>query len=494
MNPFFFSAGAVASSGGLQALISNATGLSGFSATNYLSSSDASELVATAAMTLVVHFRVDALVGVERIFSKGSASADDWSVYMIDQELFFRFWGNTVSMDITAVEADAVGNTFVAVGTIDASGANLFLGSLSPNLDNSLRGFSRTPVEDLTVTAFATGSLPAAIGAQRGDNPLQPSPNITIIGCGMGEAKLTAAQAAELMRDASALGYIPNDFPGASHVYNAVTGLHLDQVGDVDLTVNGALTTEADFAPTYPGLVHAGVMMIGQSNAVAPVTVANFTASLLDAYPSVRQYFGSNWVDLDDRGDNATASEIVFMRNLDVPGFIGSADDARLGKRASSGTGFTTGDWNPTDGLYLAALGAWEDSHGDLVDPLDFMELRLVVWIQGEADAQNATDAGAYQAAENAMFTAILSDYLGATPSTVFVNPLLPSFQTGLSDLSTVNAAKTANAAARGDVLLINTDNLTDRGDSLHYDESSHESLGAAIASAYLLNADQIAA
>ena len=463
-------------------LVVNATGRSGFSATNYVSSSSSAELAATAAMTIIVYFRVDALLGVERIFSKGSASSNGWSVYFIDQELFFRFWGNTVAMDITTAEADAVGKTFCAVGTIDASGARLYLGSLSENLNPALRGFNRgAPVSaiDDTVTAFAVGPFPAAIGAQRGDSPLQPAPNVTMIGCGIGNQRVTESEAAEMMRDATALGYVPTDFPGATNVYNAVTGLGTDQVGSTNLTINGTLTAETDFTPDLPGLVHAGILAIGQSNMVAPLTVADLSATYQATYTGTKQFHGSAWVDLAPRGDNATGPWVIFGRLLDTPTIRGDADDTRLVTRSSSGTDLAT-DWDPTGGLYLAALGSWEDGQDDLADPLDFMELRTVVWLQGEADALDATDAGNYQANEAAMFDAILADYAGAIPETLFVVGQLPAFQT-MAHKATVIAAKASNASARSDVALINTDDLVSNGDNLHYDEPSAESLGETV-------------
>lgn len=476
-------------------LIVNTTGYSGWSSVNRIRSNDATELQATTAQTLVVYFRVDALLGVTRIFSKGSASSSGWSVYGIDQELFFRFWGNTLSMDLTTVEADAVGKTFVAVASIDGTSMRMWVGSMSEHLETDLRGTHwGGRLEDLTVSASATTAVSAAIGVREGTAGTQPATNLTIMGCGLGNTKLTDAQAAQLMRDVVSTGVTPPAFPGATNTYNAITGLHLDRTGNVDLEVVGTLTLESDFTPDFTGDVGADIQGIGQSNFVAPVTAANFTASLLDAYPSVRQYFGVSWVDLDDRGDNATASEVVFMRDLDVAGFIDGATDARLTKRASSGTGFAANDWNPGDLLYLAALGNNDDAIAALAEPTDALPLRAVVWIQGEADAQSAPDAAAYQAAEDAMFDAILADYQGANSRTLFVNCMLPSFQTGLSHRAEVNAAKTANAAARSDVVLVNTDNLLDRGDVLHYNEASHESLGAAIAAAILTRADTVAA
>lgn len=101
------------------------------------------------------------------------------------------------------------------------------------------------------------------------------------------------------------------------------------------------------------------------------------------------------------------------------------------------------------------------------------------VWIQGEQDATDATDAAAYEA----NLTAFIADVRLVWPAIPFVIVKLHNSNPG-AQKAVVRAAQVAVAAAVPGVTLIDVDALALQGDNLHFTPESYLALGNMIGAA----------
>jgi hypothetical protein len=134
-------------------------------------------------------------------------------------------------------------------------------------------------------------------------------------------------------------------------------------------------------------------------------------------------------------------------------------------------------EWNPT-GTYPAA-GAGNLFNLWVARQLQWVTLTgrqtdYVVVSLGTNDAANAGQAAAFQANMTA-FTAAIRSALGAGLKIVWIrtNP-----NTVAANLATVRAAQDAYVAGDANCLLVDNDDLTLKGDGLHYTEASYITLG----------------
>ncbi len=101
-----------------------------------------------------------------------------------------------------------------------------------------------------------------------------------------------------------------------------------------------------------------------------------------------------------------------------------------------------------------------------------------VIWIQGEADCQDATSAAAYQSRWMSVLDLLYAEW-GRLPVLDALLSGLPQPQFGFQDM--INAAKTAVAALPAyDVEAIATDAFEKQADDVHYTRHGYDGLGRA--------------
>lgn len=137
-----------------------------------------------------------------------------------------------------------------------------------------------------------------------------------------------------------------------------------------------------------------------------------------------------------------------------------------LVRQATGGTGFAIGDWNQGDTQYNNLLNKFnyfeEYAKAHNIEPNYIM-----IWIHGETDGDNATDADAYQANLTQFFADIRSDF--NLPNLPIVIGRLADNQTSVNRLSTIQAAQDAVEALSADNYILNTNSYD--SDGLHFVE-----------------------
>ena len=182
---------------------------------------------------------------------------------------------------------------------------------------------------------------------------------------------------------------------------------------------------------------------------------------------------------------NGFGPEIKLGRDTqDAPGH-----DVAIIKFAIDATSLAV-DWDPdaADSLYQQMIPRVNDALARLVAEGYAPQVRACAWMQGEWDARNAADAGHY-AANLTEFIARLRTDLSA-PDMGFVigrlnSEIWRSFA-GISqaNLATVRAEQWTVAAAVPQTLLVDTDDVPQQSDHLHYSAAGQVELGARFAEA----------
>lgn len=137
-------------------------------------------------------------------------------------------------------------------------------------------------------------------------------------------------------------------------------------------------------------------------------------------------------------------------------------------RQATGGTSFAANDWNKGDGQYDALINQFLHSK-QLFNAQGVTPNYVMVWIQGESDGDTPTNAAAYQAALTQFFADVRTDT--GLPNLPIVIGRLSNNQTGVSELSTIQAAQDAVAALSANNYIINTDSYA-VGDGLHFTEA----------------------
>lgn len=143
---------------------------------------------------------------------------------------------------------------------------------------------------------------------------------------------------------------------------------------------------------------------------------------------------------------------------------------------AVSGTSIAS-HWLPTSGYPTSGSGGVNLFH-QMIAALQDAEARLsgqivtIIWIQGESDAQNATDAGNYQTNLQATFNAIRTYY--SVP--IIFNQL--SSGCAAANTNTVRTAQAAVQAATSNCYMFSVDDLILQTDNYHFNTNSYNVLG----------------
>ncbi|MEO9899077.1 MAG: sialate O-acetylesterase [Paracoccaceae bacterium] len=148
---------------------------------------------------------------------------------------------------------------------------------------------------------------------------------------------------------------------------------------------------------------------------------------------------------------------------------------------ARGSTGFATGDWNPGDTYYEAAvarLNTLFGAHPEFV-------MGGFLWHQGESDTSSAADAVAYPAALDGMLAQIRLDVSAADATTpVVLGGMVPSWVTGDVNRQTVQDALGATPERLAYTGFAPSTGLAANSDGIHFNAASLRDLGTRYLSA----------
>lgn len=251
------------------------------------------------------------------------------------------------------------------------------------------------------------------------------------------------------------------------------------------------------------------VALLGQSNSVGRADEDSLTDSSYSAAFSGVQLKQQNaatpadplvWTsyvtaDLQPRTDHATQNmgpELSMGRYLDAA----APGDFALVKVGIGSSGLND-HWKPTS-LY-PAIGGDPNLFTQAVEFIQEAEsefartLSAIVWVQGESDALDATDAAAYETNLTALITALRVTW----PSVPFVYNRLNSSHT-YTHKATVRTAQANVDAAVSGTTMVDADGIALQGDGDHYTADGYIELGERLAAAVLaqlsLNVPPVAA
>lgn len=145
-------------------------------------------------------------------------------------------------------------------------------------------------------------------------------------------------------------------------------------------------------------------------------------------------------------------------------------------------------DWAKTEGTcYVRMTGEWNTAVGSHPSPPS-SPIPVIVWIQGESDAQNATMANAYGTNLPAFFSDLRTDVPALETAHLIIPKLHPNCTLGGgiggARNATIRSAQDAYAAANPTlVTTVEVSDLALEADSLHYSQASQIALGQRIAS-----------
>lgn len=244
------------------------------------------------------------------------------------------------------------------------------------------------------------------------------------------------------------------------------------------------------------------VAILGQSNAngradTDDITDVDVETEMETAYPAVqlKQRRAASaadpivWVtyatdDLQPRGDHATENfgvELSMGRYLDRASPNGFA----LVKMSVGSSGLAD-HWDD-DSLYPALSPP--NLFSQAVEYLQAAETELggpivaIVWIQGETDALDATDAGNYEANLTEFIAALRTTW----PGVPFVfNKLHNGIDAVFTEKAPIRAAQVAVAGAVANTALVDLDDLTLKGDNTHFSADMQVEAGYRLGAAVL--------
>ena len=361
---------------------------------------------------------------------------------------------------------------------------------------------------DSSVSSPTTSSQSFALGAQRGDDVGgNEAEDITILYYGISSTVLTVDQLDTLFQACAAAGDIATgSFPGVFHAHTASTehadSLARDIIGTSHLEVVEGTTplTLSTFEPEYrnDGAFNL-VLGLGQSEVEGRVLLSEVPTTPIDYtqdYTGAQLFIeGENeWDDVFPRGDNDWGPLVSMLRALGE----GGVENLWAFQRGTGGTDLAN-DWNASGGSELEAAidrlrnGTTQTPH---ILPI-FADVRLMIfyWDHGQADAQVESEANAYETNFDALIDYLLALKGLWKPHSSFrvVAPKLSDYLS-FTYVSTVNTAFDDVATDRDDVLLVDTDNLVDKGDGVHRNPQSIINAGVACGSAYLTDSNTTAA
>lgn len=152
---------------------------------------------------------------------------------------------------------------------------------------------------------------------------------------------------------------------------------------------------------------------------------------------------------------------------------------------AGPGTGLLNGDWLPEGTMYDTCVSRYATAMSNLDTDQWLPRLRGMVWLQGENEGINSTEAAINAGYEDALGT-MLDGFAGSiSPDIELFMVLLGPDNTNLylDEFAAVRTAQTAFATARSDAHLIYTDTPDFRAndwmlDSVHYKQVGLNDIG----------------
>ncbi len=498
--PFLARRGGRSASGGSSGSV-QVQGDSGWSTTDYYSSSSTSALPVTSDFSVVAAFQAaDPTDVFARIAGKGNGGANGWGITLVNTGDGRLRWGASGALVEYPLRTIDHGKWFYVVCTRSASDAKMYI----------LRAGDEVGVlaaEDLSVTSPVTNSDGFSIGAWQvgvaGVGTYEAEDRIA--GVGYANTAYSEAQALEVLESMRMAGSVPTSIPSAVSVYNASTGMENDQVGANDLVVRGTVTTDAVETPVFPGISYNTVFVAGQSNALGSQPHTDFTSlggvDYTAAYAPCRySTLGSSYGDLNDSATTTGTGPEVFMgrelvdREIQNPHIVKHAvAGSSLATHWARGTGLKL---NTGSGTQWGQLVTTLDQVETATDPLDRNVVRGVLWVQGEADASSAPDSAAYEANLSALavdFQTLVADMGWAvSPAFSLGVVLLSPTQTGVNatNRATIRTAQSDVAAARADTFTIDPDALAVT-DGVHWDATGLLALGHSGASVIIDRVNQ---
>ena len=143
-------------------------------------------------------------------------------------------------------------------------------------------------------------------------------------------------------------------------------------------------------------------------------------------------------------------------------------------------------DWNPGNSGELVEQFASLVSQGfyDLYEAGYIPNIKGIVWIQGETDAQRGTEQSSYQPLEEALLVG-LREHIGTQNIPVLSTLLKTSLNNPWRNVEAVNSAKRENSILVDNYQIVETENLSFH-DTIHYGTESIVELGESIAESLL--------
>lgn len=177
-------------------------------------------------------------------------------------------------------------------------------------------------------------------------------------------------------------------------------------------------------------------------------------------------------------------ADLVCMRQLIKAGY-----NVELIEFTQGSTSCYT-DWQKTEATcYAHATSAWSSAISTHPAPPSTI-VPIIVWIQGESDAQTDQMADAYQTKVAQLFSDLRTDIPAIASAMLFVCKLHPNCVLGggvggsrNTKIRNAQAAYAATDSAK--ITLVETSDLTlNIGDALHYDQTSQITLGRRLSTA----------
>lgn len=205
-------------------------------------------------------------------------------------------------------------------------------------------------------------------------------------------------------------------------------------------------------------IAYDGILLSGQSNGAGNALLADLAAPYGEAFPGVRMFNSSapnyrsrEWEDLApvySADGYGYGCEVSLMRAL-------AADSAwpnpAIYKCARGSTSLAV-DWGPSGRMRNELEDVYQRAVDALPNEGDTLNVRAMVWIQGESDANVEAHANAYEANLTA-WIAWVRALVGKPQLKVWLVGLTPTL--GAPYVGTVNAAMVAVAAADAFVYLV---------------------------------------
>jgi hypothetical protein len=206
-------------------------------------------------------------------------------------------------------------------------------------------------------------------------------------------------------------------------------------------------------------------------------------------YVPTRNFVSDGFIDLQPLSNlgpqyllSTFASELTFGQAMRQQ----SARKIAILKVAANATTLVV-DWNPAipTSLYNPLTSTTNEAMIELADLGYQPSVKGVVWVQGENDAQTATDANNYRDNLSGFLDALRTEAFFSADVPVVVNQLHTA--TNIRFAATVRNAQAAAIAGRVDnVHLLNNDDLTLYVDGIHYSATMQLEVGKRLADFYL--------